>query len=84
MSAVRLTVQSAEHDVLWICSNTTNIVPRLAEANDRIPAYVDNSPAWGSKPIAVRTDPSQHSVQDSCGIAAAALLLRVFICEGAR
>ena len=38
---------------LWLCSNTTNIVPRLAKANDHIPAYVDNIPAWGSKPIAV-------------------------------
>ena len=38
---------------LWLCSNTTNIVPRLAEANEHIPAYVDNMPAWGSKPIAV-------------------------------
>ena len=38
---------------LWLCSNTTNIVPRLAEANDHIPAYVDNVLAWGSKPIAV-------------------------------
>ncbi|CAK0785369.1 hypothetical protein CVIRNUC_008577, partial [Coccomyxa viridis] len=33
-------------------SNTTNIVPRLAEANGRIPAYVDMLPAWGSKPVA--------------------------------
>ena len=36
------------------CSNTTNIVPRLAEANTRIPAYLDNRLAWGSQPIAVR------------------------------
>jgi hypothetical protein len=36
------------------CSNTTNIVPRLAEANARIPAYLDSRLAWGSQPIAVR------------------------------
>ena len=43
-----------------MCSNTTNIVPRLAEANGRIPAYVDALPAWGSKPVAVSNLP------DSC------------------
>ena len=41
-----------------MCSNTTNIVPRLAEANGRIPAYVDMLPAWGSKPVAVGTFPA--------------------------
>ncbi len=46
-----------------LCSNTTNIVPRLAEANDRIPAYVNNQPAWGSKPIAVSSQPLTCSLQ---------------------
>ena len=42
-----------------MCSNTTNIVPRLAEPNGRIPAYVDMLPAWGSKPVAVGTFPAR-------------------------
>ena len=74
-----LSLHFVERAVLGICSNTTNIVPRLAEANDRIPAYVDNSPAWGSKPIAVSTDPSQGSPQKSSVTAAADVL---FIISG--
>ncbi len=61
-----LTEGYAERAVLWVCSNTTNIVPRLAEANDRIPAYVNDQPAWGSKPIAVSPSVLTISVQDSC------------------
>ncbi|KAK9918851.1 hypothetical protein WJX75_007510 [Coccomyxa subellipsoidea] len=34
-------------------SNTTNIVPRLAEPNTHIPAYLDNHVAWGGQPVAV-------------------------------
>ncbi|EIE21885.1 hypothetical protein COCSUDRAFT_56332 [Coccomyxa subellipsoidea C-169] len=34
-------------------SNTTNIVPRLAEPNTHIPAFLDNGIAWGGQPVAV-------------------------------
>lgn len=40
--------------LLCLHSNTTNIVPRLAEPNTHIPAYLDSRLAWGGQPIPVR------------------------------
>jgi len=34
-------------------TNTTTIIPRQAEPNPRLPAYVDGALAWGGVPIAV-------------------------------
>ena len=42
---------------MCLCSNSTNIIPRLAEANPRIPAYLHSALAWGAQPIAVLRRP---------------------------
>lgn len=45
--------QHGRDRIVCLRSNSTNIIPRLAEANPRIPAYLDSALAWGAEPVAV-------------------------------
>ena len=42
-------------------TNSTDIVPRQNEPNPHMPAYVNNTLAWGGVPVAVRPDDETDS-----------------------